>query len=72
MFFDIFFSISKNNINNIVYMAALDAFGRLRVAGCFTTFNYYLSPMTNNTSLDVMYGLHQEMEGLKPIIRKII
>ncbi len=34
-------------------MAALDAFGRLRVAGCFTTFNYYPSPMTDNTDLDI-------------------
>jgi hypothetical protein len=34
-------------------MAALDAFGRLRVAGCFTTFNYYPSTLTANTSLDI-------------------
>ena len=32
---------------------ALDAFGRLRVAGCFTTFNYYPSLLTDNTSLDI-------------------
>ena len=49
------------NINNlfslykIIYMAALDAFGRLRTAGCFTTFNYYPSPMStvSATNLDV-------------------
>jgi hypothetical protein len=36
-------------------MAALDAFGRLRTAGCFTTFNYYPSLMstTSATNLDV-------------------
>jgi hypothetical protein len=34
-------------------MAALDAFGRLRTSDCFTTFNYYPSPLSNNTSLDV-------------------
>jgi len=36
-------------------MAALDAFGRLRTAGCFTTFNYYPSPMStvSATNLDV-------------------
>ncbi len=34
-------------------MAALDAFGRLRVAGCFTTFNYYPSPLSDNTNLDI-------------------
>ncbi len=36
-------------------MAALDAFGRLRTAGCFTTFNYYPSPMSTAlaTNLDV-------------------
>jgi hypothetical protein len=36
-------------------MAALDAFGRLRTAGCFTTFNYYPSPMSTGsaTNLDV-------------------
>jgi hypothetical protein len=36
-------------------MAALDAFGRLRTAGCFTTFNYYPSPMSTTlaTNLDV-------------------
>ena len=34
-------------------MAALDAFGRLRVAGCFTTFNYYPSTVSANTSLDI-------------------
>jgi hypothetical protein len=32
---------------------ALDAFGRLRTSDCFTTFNYYPSPLSNNTSLDV-------------------
>jgi hypothetical protein len=34
-------------------MAALDAFGRLRTSDCFTTFNYYPSPLSNNTNLDV-------------------
>lgn len=34
-------------------MAALDAFGRLRTSDCFTTFNYYPSSLSNNTSLDV-------------------
>jgi hypothetical protein len=36
-------------------MAALDAFGRLRTAGCFTTFNYYPSPLSTTlaTNLDV-------------------
>ncbi len=32
---------------------ALDAFGRLRTSDCFTTFNYYPSAMTDNTSLDI-------------------
>lgn len=32
---------------------ALDAFGRLRISDCFTTFNYYPSAMTSNTNLDV-------------------
>jgi len=32
---------------------ALDAFGRLRVSNCFTTFNYYPSPLTSNSSLDI-------------------
>ena len=44
-------------------MAALDAFGRLRVAGCFTTFNYYPSPMTNNTSLDVDVWVSRQTGG---------
>lgn len=32
---------------------ALDAFGRLRTSDCFTTFNYYPSPVSANTSLDI-------------------
>ena len=32
---------------------ALDAFGRLRVSNCFTTFNYYPSPITPNSNLDI-------------------
>ena len=32
---------------------ALDAFGRLRVSENFTTFNYYPSPLSNNTTLDI-------------------
>lgn len=32
---------------------ALDAFGRLRTSDCFTTFNYYPSAMTDNTTLDI-------------------
>ena len=32
---------------------ALDAFGRLRTSDCFTTFNYYPSDMTSNTTLDI-------------------
>jgi len=44
-------------------MAALDAFGRLRVAGCFTTFNYYPSPMTNNTSLDIDVWVPRQTGG---------
>lgn len=32
---------------------ALDAFGRLRTSECFTTFSYYPSPLTNNSSLDI-------------------
>ena len=32
---------------------ALDAFGRLRTSECFTTFSYYPSLLTNNSSLDV-------------------
>lgn len=32
---------------------ALDAFGRLRTSDCFTTFNYYPSAMTTNTTLDI-------------------
>ena len=32
---------------------ALDAFGRLRTSGCFTTFSYYPSLLTNNSSLDI-------------------
>lgn len=34
-------------------MAALDAFGRLRTSDCFTTFNYYPSPLSTDTNLDV-------------------
>ena len=32
---------------------ALDAFGRLRVSNCFTTFSYYPSPITPNSNLDI-------------------
>jgi len=32
---------------------ALDAFGRLRTSDCFTTFNYYPSAMSSNTTLDI-------------------
>lgn len=32
---------------------ALDAFGRLRVSNCFSTFNYYPSPITPNSNLDI-------------------
>lgn len=32
---------------------SLDAFGRLRVSNCFTTFNYYPSPITANSNLDI-------------------
>jgi hypothetical protein len=32
---------------------ALDAFGRLRTSDCFTTFNYYPSLLSNNTTLDI-------------------
>jgi hypothetical protein len=32
---------------------ALDAFGRLRTSECFTTFSYYPSLLTNNSSLDI-------------------
>jgi len=31
----------------------LDAFGRLRVSNCFTTFDYYPSLITENSSLDI-------------------
>lgn len=41
-------------------MAALDAFGRLRVAGCFTTFNYYPSLVSVNTSLDIDVWVSRE------------
>ena len=34
-------------------MAALDAFGRLRTSDCFTTFNYYPSPLSTTTNLDI-------------------
>jgi len=32
---------------------ALDEFGRLRTSNCFTTFNYYPSAMSSNTTLDI-------------------
>ena len=32
---------------------ALDAFGRLRTSECFTTFSYYPSLLTDNSSLDI-------------------
>jgi hypothetical protein len=32
---------------------SLDAFGRLRTSECFTTFSYYPSLLTNNSSLDI-------------------
>ena len=32
---------------------ALDAFGRLRVSENFTTFNYYSSPLSATTTLDI-------------------
>lgn len=32
---------------------SLDGFGRLRTVNCFTTFNYYVSPITENSSLDI-------------------
>jgi hypothetical protein len=44
-------------------MAALDAFGRLRVAGCFTTFNYYPSLLTNNTNLDIDVWVSRQTGG---------
>ena len=31
----------------------MDAFGRLRVSNCFTTFDYYPSLITENSSLDI-------------------
>ena len=42
---------------------ALDAFGRLRTSDCFTTFNYYPSPLSNNTSLDVDVWVSRENGG---------
>jgi hypothetical protein len=44
-------------------MAALDAFGRLRTSECFTTFNYYPSPVSNNTSLDVDVWVSRQTGG---------
>ena len=44
-------------------MAALDAFGRLRVAGCFTTFNYYPSTISANTSLDIDVWVSSQTGG---------
>lgn len=32
---------------------SLDAFGRLRVSNCFTVFNYYPTPLTENNNLDI-------------------
>jgi len=32
---------------------ALDEFGKLRTSDCFTTFNYYPSAMSSNTTLDI-------------------
>ena len=46
--------MEKNkNIYYIVHIMALDAFGRLRVSNCFTTFNYYPSLITSNSNLDI-------------------
>ena len=42
---------------------ALDAFGRLRTSDCFTTFNYYPSAMTSNTTLDVDVWVPGETGG---------
>lgn len=42
---------------------ALDAFGRLRTSDNFTTFNYYPSPMTNNTNLDVDIWVSKQTGG---------
>ena len=44
-------------------MAALDAFGRLRVAGCFTTFNYYPSPLSAMTTLDIDVFISKQNGG---------
>jgi hypothetical protein len=46
-----------------IYMAALDAFGRLRVAGCFTTFNYYPSLVSENTNLDIDVWVSRQTGG---------
>ena len=42
---------------------ALDAFGRLRISDCFTTFNYYPSPVSANTSLDVDLWVSRQSGG---------
>lgn len=42
---------------------ALDAFGRLRTSDNFTTFNYYPSPMTANTSLDIDIWISEQTGG---------
>ena len=42
---------------------ALDAFGRLRTSDCFTTFNYYPSAMTSNTTLDIDVWVPGETGG---------
>lgn len=42
---------------------ALDAFGRLRTSDNFTTFNYYPSAMTNNTTLDIDIWVSDQTGG---------
>ena len=42
---------------------ALDAFGRLRVSENFTTFNYYPSPLSANTTLDIDVFVSKQIGG---------
>ena len=42
---------------------ALDAFGRLRVSENFTTFNYYPSLLSNNTTLDIDVFISKQNGG---------
>ena len=42
---------------------ALDAFGRLRTSDCFTTFNYYPSPLSATTTLDIDVFISRQNGG---------